>query len=291
MPRKILIAIAAFIVAGGAAVFFLLLQREDPLVAQAKEGVQSAEETYAAFQNRVNAISSLGISKEVESDFQTESSFFGTFGYLVPDVGGFGDPRAEAAFTKFMSAQSARGSSRIAFDPDEPFERFAQSAESLAEVTSEDLTVLERLADTFDAAVAAARADVPELVALTVERNKKTEKQFQEFERILVKHEALASSLDKYSSADFRARLEKLKSANEIFEDLATYTKLLVEGKVWGYSLTVVALFPEVQTQENAVKLCWQRRGSCQFVGPFPGEQYQVMFQKLEPLYVALVED
>src|SRR3989344_1709865 len=217
MSKKLLVAIIAIFIVGAAA-FFILSQKEDPLVTQAKGEVQRANDTYLAFQNRVNAIPALEISQDVKNDFRMESAFFGIIGYMVPGVEGPGSPEAEAAFSEFANAQRARESGRIpAFSLGNPFEQFLQSAEAIGEVTAEDLVALERLADTFAAAVANVRADVPELPPLTVAKNEKTEKQFQELERIRTKHEGLSDSLEGYGSGDFRAEAERLKVVNAAF--------------------------------------------------------------------------
>ena len=87
MVKKFLLAISLVFIVGAVA-FFILTQKEDPLVLQAKAEIRRTNEEYLAFQNRVNAIPVLEVSKDVENDFLMVSSLFGTFGYLVPDVGG-----------------------------------------------------------------------------------------------------------------------------------------------------------------------------------------------------------
>lgn len=289
MSKKLYISVGLVIIIA-AAVVFMVTREEDPQVMRVKEEILRAEAVLTGFRNTINAVPALELSEDVKNDFKMEANFFGLIGYLKAGYEGL-PPRAMIYVGKLTMAADARAHPKLSFNMEDFGNTLETIAFALPDIANEDIKFLERLSDTFDEAVKRAKKSIPALAPLTMERNKKTERYFLEFDRLDQQLKAVAATLDKYSSNDFRAQLKKLKSANEVFRGLARYTSLLIEGKAGAYSLDVAKLFPEVQPMENAIKLCFRQQASCKQVGPFPGEQYQVMFQKLEPLYSALIEE
>jgi len=285
--KNILILIGVIIVA--AAAYFLFIAKEDPMVTQAKEEVRQAEAALERYQNTVNAIPALELSQDINNDFKIESNYLGAIGSVVS---GENQPAKVMLYMeKIMAAAESRGSARFQFDFDRGLEDASGNAAKVSEVASEDLGVLDKLANTFDTQVEQAKANAPQLTPLIVERNKKTEKYFLEFERIEQKLKALIASLDNYSSADFRKKIKKLKPANELFGKIANYTKALIQGKARGYALGVSEVFPALKDEEAKAKNCfWARSSGCEQVGPFTAE-YQQMLIKLEGIYVQLIEN
>lgn len=272
MNKKILLVILLIIVAGG--VVFLLTRKEDPMVLQAKEEVHQANEIYFSFQNIINNIPQLEISRDVKNDFKMEAAYFGIFGNQNPEKEG-AYPEIFPYVTSFDNAKNSRGSARLSLELGD--KDFLKDALLVGEVVKEDIGVLEKLANTFDSAVLQVKGNIPELPPLTVERNEKTEKYFLEFNKIDQKFKALVTSLDAYSSSDFRAEIKKLKSANEIFSDISQYFYLLNIGRGWAYSFEIAKTFPEVTEEEKEVMDCtkWSYQAAplgCEPVGPMPGK-------------------
>lgn len=289
MSKKIIIIISVVIIGGVAA--FLFLAKENPLVTQAKEEVSRAQVALDGFQNIINAIQALELSSDVKNDFKIQGNYLGVMGYIIPDTEQQ-PSRAMEYIGKMVATSESRGSSRFRIDLDEGLVEISKNLVKASEVTVEDLNILEKLADTFDAQVKSAKSAVPQLTPLTIERNRKTEKYFLEFERIRQKLDALVMTLGNYSSSDFRGGVKKLKQANKLFGEIAGYAAALVGGRTFGYPLDISKFFPEVKTEEAKVKKCASQPqlAGCRPSGPFPGG-YQQMLQKLKPLYEALMEE
>ncbi|MBI4812687.1 hypothetical protein HY798_04640 [Candidatus Falkowbacteria bacterium] len=293
MNKTLFILIGTVIVFGIAA--FFLFAKEDPLARQAKEEVRQAEGVYSNFQNTVNAIPILELSSDVKNDFKIQAAYFGFIGYLEPDV----EPppaRVVMHVGKLAAAQNARSSPKFidGFDPEKDFGVFLKDILIVKDITNEDLGFLEKMTNVFDEAVKHAKANVPELVPPTIERNKKTEKHFLEFERIDQRLKALAASLDSYSSGEFRSKMEKLKASNEVFGELANYTYQLYSDKGWPYSFDIAKTFPELAGVEAAVKRCslYNPRTAptdCKPTAFMPG-QYQSLFRELTTIYTGVIE-
>lgn len=292
MDKKIFIPIGAVIIVG--LIAFFLLTKKDPLATQAKKEVRQAEAVYSNFQNTVNAIPTLELSSDVKNDFKMQTAYLGFIGYLEPDVE---PPPAKVVMYvgKLAAAQNARASSKFSgFDLDKDFGIFLKDILAVEEITNEDLGFLEKTANTFDEAVKRAKANIPQLASLTVERNKKTEKYFLEFDRIDQQLKASAASLDGYSSNDFRLKIENLQAANEVFGELANYTYQLYSDKGWPYGFDVAKAFPELAGAEAAAKRCSQYHPQtapteCQPVAFMPG-QYQTLLRELEAIYMQLID-
>lgn len=273
---------------------FLLTREEDPQVKLAKEEVRKAEAVLASFQNVINAIPALELSPDVKNDFKMQSSFLGLLGSVTGEEESNPPPAAIDYFSKLMSAVEARGSAKLSFDLEGGLEKPLKDAVLIADVTREDLGILEKTANVLDEAVKLAKAGVPALKPWTVERNKKTEKYFLEFDRIDQKLKALAASLDNYSSADFRSRIKRIKSVNEVFGEIMTYSAQLIVGKAGMYSLSVAKTFPELAAQETAVKNCAKYNpqvapADCKPVAFLPGK-FQPLLRKLADIYEGLIE-
>lgn len=230
------------------------------------------------------------MSQDVKNDIKMQSAFLGIYGYIVP---GSEAPSMQSLsyIAQFSGAMGARDSSRLQFDFDEGFNSVAKNVVNISEIASEDLGILEKLADTFDAQVEQVRSAATGLTPMDVERNSKTGKYFLEFEKIEQKYNALVSSLDDYSSANFRTRIKKLRAANDLFGDIANYTYKLIEGRSFGYPLAVSGIFPEFADEEVRVRNCVLGVGAdCAPNGPFPGG-YQGILQKLSDEYRGLLND
>ena len=291
MNKKILITIIAGIIIIGAGAIFLFTREEDPVVLQVKEEVRQANETYFSFQNVINAIPQLEISEDVKNDFKMEAAYFGIFGNFNPAKEG-AYPEILPYVNIFFNALNNRASARLSYDMGDP--AFLKDAPLIGEVAKEDIGVLEKLANTFDSAVLQVKADIPGLSPLIVERNNKTEKYFLEFDRINQKLNALVASLDIYSSSDFRAKIKKLESVNEVFGQLSQYIYLLNIGKGWAYSFEISKTFPEVTNEEKAVINCAKYNpqvapAGCEPIGFFPGK-FQELLRKLETVYLTLID-
>lgn len=287
MKKFVLIGIVIIIVLG---VYLLFIAKDDPTVAQAKTEIKTAHALLEEYQNTVNAIPALELSADVKNDFKIESNYLGAIGRIVPD----GEPQTEtmAYINQMLAAATNRGSARFQFDFDMGLENISKNAVKVSEVAGEDLNILEKLSNTFDAQIQQAKIKVPQLTPLTAERNKKTEKYFLEFNRIEQKLNALTASLDNYSSVDFREKIKKLKIVNELFSRIAIFTQALIQGIASGYALEISKIFPELGNAEAAVKKCFQSPATagCKAIGPFPGG-YQIMLQQLEPLYSQSIEN
>lgn len=289
MPKKIYIAVGVIVIA--AAAVFVVTREEDPQVKLAKEEIRKAEAVLTGFQNTINAIPALELSQDVKNDFKIQTNYLGVIGSIIPDTEQQ-PPKAMEYIRKMAAAAESRGSTRFHIDLDEGLEKISENLAKASGVAGEDLNNLEKLADTFDAQVTLARSAAPQLVPLTVERNKQTEKYFLEFDRSQQKLDALTATLGNYSSASFRNEIKKLKQANKLFGEMAGYTAALIGGKAFGYALDVSKLFSEVKAEEAKAKKCSSQPNlaGCKPSGPFPGG-YQQMLQKLEPLYGALIEE
>lgn len=291
MVKKILVVGSSLLIVSAAlgVVLLLGLGKEDPLVTRAKEEVRQTQAAFDIFQNTVYAIPILELSQDIKNDFKIQTNYLGAMGYIVPDVEE--QPRAVMYIEKMAAASESRGSSRFHIDLDEGLGKISENLVEASEVTAEDLDNLEKLANTFDVQVKQAKSAIPQLTPLTVERNKRTEKYFLEFERIRQKMDALVATLDGYSSTDLREKIETLRQANELFGGIAAYTTALIGGRTFGYPLDISKLFPGIKTEEARVKECVSqpRLAGCRPPGPFPGG-YQSMLQKLEPLYNMLIE-
>jgi len=287
MDKKIVFGILLIIVIGSV---IFLLTKQDPMVLQAREELRQAEAVLQDYQNKVNDILFLELSQDVKNDFKIESNYLGVIGYIVPDS----EPSSEVMtyIGEMVSAAERRGSTEFYFNLDEGLSKVSENIIKASEVTNKDLNNLEELANTFDVHIEQVKSNPPQLIPLTVERNKKTEEYFLEFDRTEQRLNSLIASLNNYSSTDFRERIKKLKSANELFSEIAAYTQLLIEGKSFGYSLDVSKVFPELNSEEKKVKTCSQSPYSagCEASGPFPGG-YQPLLQKLETIYSKLTKD
>ncbi|MEK9180389.1 MAG: hypothetical protein AAB897_03180 [Patescibacteria group bacterium] len=293
MTKKIII-IGFVLIAAAAIGVFLLFGKEDPLVAKAKEEIRATEAVLASFQNTVNAIPALELSQDVKNDFKMQANFFGLLGSVTGDEDTSPSPAVEDYASKFISANEARGSAKLSFDLEGGLEKPLKDALLIADVTREDLGISEKAANTFDEAVKQAKAGIPALTPLTVERNKKTEKYFLEFDRINQKLGATAASLNGYSSADFRSKIKKLKSANEIFGETVKYSYQLIVGKARSYPLEIAKTFPEAAKEEAAVKNCAKYDPGVAPVGcepvAFMPSQFQPLLMKLADIYSGLIE-
>lgn len=286
--KKILALIGITIIAF--AIYFLFIAKDDPTVAQAKTEVKQAQTLFEEYQNTVNAIPALELSSDVKNDFKIESNYLGAIGRIVPD----GEPQTEtmAYINQMLAAATNRDSTRFQFDFDMGLDNVSKNAIKVSEVAGEDLNILEKLSNTFDAQIQQAKINAPQLIPLTVEKNKKTEKYFLELNRIKQKLNALTASLENYSSTDFREKIKNLKIANELFGRIAGFTQALIQGTASGYALEISKIFPELKNAEATIKKCSlsPANAGCKAIGPFPGG-YQTMLQQLEPLYSQLMEN
>lgn len=292
MNKKIFIVVGLGIVV--AVAVFVLMRGEDPLVTQAKEEVRQADSTLVSFENKINAIQALEFSQDVKNDFKMQAGLLGLLGSITGDEDNNPSSAVMSYASKFINAIEARGSAKLSFDLEGGLEKPLKEAVLIADVTREDLGILEKIANTFDEAVKQANAGVPELESLTVERNKKTEKYFLEFDRIDQKLKALAASLNSYSSADFRSKIKKLKSANEIFDEIIVYSFQLIVGKARMYALNVAKTFPEFAVEEAAVKNCAKydsqvAPAGCEPISFLPGK-FQPLLKGLSDIYDGLLE-
>lgn len=294
MSKKILIIIVVVVIAiaGTIAVFFG--SKENPLVTRAKEEIRQAETVLVEFQNKINAIPALEPSQDVKNDFKMQANLFGLLGSVTGEEEKNPSPAVMSYASKFISASEARGSAKLSFNLDGGLEKPLKDAVLISDVAREDLGILEKTANAFDEAVRLVKTGVPSLKPLTVERNKKTEKYFLEFDRIDQKLKALSASLHSYSSVDFRLKIKKLKSANEVFGEIAQYSSQLIVGKARMYSLNVAKTFPELAVDEAAVKNCSKydldtAPFDCKPVAFMPGK-FQPLLRKLADIYTGLIE-
>lgn len=291
--RKIFFAIIVITLIIGGAVIFLLAQKEDSLVVQARNEVQRANEAYLSFQNVVNVIPLLELSSEVKSDFKMEAAYFDIMGNLEPDLKDF-SPLTKIRLQKFLNAAKERNSSQLSFDFEKDFSEFLNGAVNIYNVAINDLELNEREADVFEAALSRAKSGIPELAPFSVARNEKTDKYFWEFDRLDNQIKILTSSLEKYSSDEFRSRIEKLRIANEVFNKISRYTFQLFEGKVSIYALDITQTLPEVSNEEKKIIECFKWAPfvpppECQPAGFMPGK-YQTMLIKLGNIYTELIK-
>lgn len=291
MSKKIYILVGIVVIAAAAA--FVLTREEDPQVKLAKEEIRQAEAVFNEFQNKANAIPALELSQDVKNDFKMEAAYAGLLGTLDPNQEGL-SPASMVFVGKLLTAANARGSAKLSFDLEKDFGETLKTAIAIAEVAREDLGFLEKTANAFDQAVKQAKSATPQLTPLSMERNKKTDKYFLEFDRVDQRLKALAASLDTYTGSDFRPRIKKLKSANDTFEAVAKYLYQLFSGKGWLYGLEVAKTFPEVAKEEAAVRNCAKydpkvAPTGCEPAGFMPG-QFQPMLKKLADVYSGLIE-
>ena len=292
MAKKIIILVVILAILGAAA--FIFLGKEDPLVTQAKEEIRKAESMLVSFQNTVNAIPSLELSSDTKNDFKMEANLIGLLGSITGDEDNNPSLTVMSYVSKFVSATEARSSAKLSFDLEGGLEKPLKDTILIADVTREDLGILEKTANVFDEAIKQAKVGVPMLEPLTVERNKKTEKYFLEFDRIDQKLKATAASLNSYSSADFRLKIKKLKSANEVFGEIVKYSYQLIIGKARLYPLSVAETFPEIAAEETAVKNCAKYSSQtapagCEPVAFLPGK-FQPLLRKLANIYEGLID-
>lgn len=180
---------------------------EDPQAGKARQELAGLKAEHGLFEANFNGVSSLELSPEVYADLDVMVYALDVFASIVP-----GQELDSDAAHNLLAAIKERDSQDIKSSFDSPSELFEELIK-FEEVVDEDLKLLSRRADQYDAAVASLR-DEASIPPFPVDRIPDTEKYFIEYELIVSRHEFLMETVKSYSSAKFRERIAGIQKAN-----------------------------------------------------------------------------
>lgn len=225
---------------------------EDPQAAKAKSELAKIDEQIASLDAKIAAIPSLELSVKVKQDIDVYIHFIGAIAELEPNNPGPGLLKEMMAFGSAFRARDAPG---VVYQEGGP-EAMFPVVRTMVKVTADDLAELEKLADTYDSAVSLAKAEVKQVPAMTAERTSSTEKYFQDYAKKKARYEAMAATLEGRSSAEFRARVEKIKKANQVVGTIEDYLSNMPE-RIFVVTPELRETFPSAVDEAEALTSCY----------------------------------
>jgi hypothetical protein len=236
---------------------------ENPEQMQARQELDAIDAQTDALKAKVSAIPVLELSDEVKEDVKIWVHFTKMIEVMIPDK------KDNAAMFKEMLAFHSAFKSRGAITKEytgEGLDPQLKQAVDMGPVIDNDLDELAKRGALYDSAVELAKKEVKPVPALTVVRDKKTERMFKEHAKKKAAYEALAASIPTGNSSGFNVKIAEMKKANKVFKDMVHAFSNIDKGPVLMASEELREVFPDAVDEAEAIESCYTAKrdeGKC----------------------------